>query len=126
MEIFSDPRIPVSTYRLQFNHLFRFSDAKKIIYYLCDLCISDIYASPYFKAKKGSLHGYDIVDHNDLNPEIGTKAEYDEMIHDLWKYEMGQILDIIPNHMCITSKENVWWMDIIKRSIKGCFPACRE
>lgn len=114
IEGFSAIRIPISTYRLQFNLHFKFSDAKKIIPYLHDLGISDMYASPYFKAKEGSLHGYDIVDHNTLNPEVGTEEEFNEMIHELWKYGMGQMLDIVPNHMCITSKENVWWMDVLE------------
>lgn len=107
-------RIPVSTYRLQFNRQFRFSDAKVLIPYLHDLGITDIYASPYFKARGGSLHGYDIIDHNTLNPEIGTEEEYDELINELWKYGMGQILDIVPNHMCIADKGNVWWMDVLE------------
>ncbi|NUO09287.1 MAG: malto-oligosyltrehalose synthase [Candidatus Brocadia sp.] len=113
-ELTSDPRIPVSTYRLQFNHLFKFSDARKIIHYLHDIGISDIYASPYFKAREGSLHGYDIVDHNTLNPEIGTEEEYREMIHELRNYGMGQMLDVVPNHMCIASKDNAWWMDVLE------------
>jgi (1->4)-alpha-D-glucan 1-alpha-D-glucosylmutase len=113
-EFFFLPRIPVSTYRLQFNRQFRFSDARKIISYLHKLGITDIYASPYFKTKEGSLHGYDIVDHNILNPEIGTEEEYDELIKELQEYSMGQILDIVPNHMCVTSKENTWWMDVLE------------
>ncbi len=111
---FSQTRIPVSTYRLQFNRQFRFPDARRLIPYLYNLGITDIYASPYFKARAGSLHGYDIVDHNTLNPEIGTEDEYNDMICELRKYEMGQILDIVPNHMCIASKENVWWMDVLE------------
>ena len=110
----SAPQIPVSTYRLQFNHLFKFPDAKNIIHYLYNTGISDIYTSPYFKAKEGSLHGYDIVAHDAINPEIGDEEEYNEMIQELWKYGMGQILDIVPNHMCITSKENTWWMDVLE------------
>ncbi|KKO18774.1 MAG: malto-oligosyltrehalose synthase [Candidatus Brocadia sp.] len=108
------PRIPVSTYRLQFNGHFTFPDARGVISYLHHLGISDIYASPYFKAKEGSLHGYDIVAHNMINPEIGTEEEYNEMIRELRKYGMGQILDIVPNHMCITSNENSWWMDVLE------------
>ncbi len=107
-------RIPVATYRLQFNHLFRFSDAKSLVPYLDELGISDCYASPYFMAKKGSLHGYDIVNHNQINPEIGTEDEYEEFVKELKKYGMGQILDIVPNHMNITDKENVWWMDVLE------------
>lgn len=108
-----EPRIPSSTYRLQFNRDFRFSDAKGIISYLSELGISDIYSSPYFKAKQGSLHGYDIVDHNRLNPEVGMDEEYNEMIQELNNYGMGQILDIVPNHMGIGS-ENAWWMDLLE------------
>ncbi len=107
-------RIPIATYRLQFNYLFRFSDAKSIVSYLNELGISDCYASPYFLAKKGSLHGYDVLDHNRINPEIGTEKEYQEFLEELKKYGMGQILDIVPNHMNITEKENTWWMDVLE------------
>ncbi len=109
-----DVRIPASTYRLQFNRRFGFSDAMSIIRYLHELGITDIYSSPYLKAKKGSLHGYDIVDPNELNPEIGTEEEYDELIKELQKYGMGQVLDIVPNHMCIESSANKWWMDVLE------------
>ncbi|MCC6346444.1 MAG: malto-oligosyltrehalose synthase, partial [Nitrospirales bacterium] len=107
-------RIPLSTYRLQFNHRFTFRDAAKIIPYLHDIGISDIYASPYFKSQPGSLHGYDIVDPGELNPEVGTGEDYDEMIRVLHRQEMGQVLDIVPNHMCITSRQNAWWWDVLE------------
>jgi len=107
-------RIPVSTYRLQFNSGFGFSDAKDIVAYLATLGISDIYASPYFKAHEGSLHGYDILDQNSLNPEVGTVDEYDEMVVELKQRHMGQILDIVPNHMCIEGQGNAYWMDVLE------------
>jgi len=107
------PRIPVSTYRLQFNHTFGFKAAGKIVTYLHDLGISDVYASPYFSARKGSLHGYDIIDPSALNPEVGTEEEYDAFILELGKYGMGQILDIVPNHMSCES-DNPWWMDVLE------------
>ena len=88
-------------------------DAAKIIPYLHELGISDVYASPYFKARKGSLHGYDIVDPNTLNPEVGTEEEYDVFTRQIKTYEMGQILDIVPNHMCVES-DNSWWMDVLE------------
>ncbi len=113
-EAFLLPRIPTSTYRLQFNKHFTFEDAKNIVKYFHDLGISDIYASPYFRAKEGSLNGYDIVDPNSLNPEIGTEEQYNAFIAELHTYEMGQILDIVPNHMCIESKDNVWWIDVLE------------
>jgi (1->4)-alpha-D-glucan 1-alpha-D-glucosylmutase len=108
------PRIPVSTYRLQFNYQFGFRDAAKIIAYLHELGITDIYSSPYFKACEKSLHGYDVVAPDALNPEVGTEVEFERMIEELHSRDMGQILDFVPNHMCITSKENVWWMDVLE------------
>jgi len=107
-------RIPYATYRLQFNYLFRFTDAKSIVPYLDELGISDCYASPYFMAKKGSLHGYDILNPNQINPEIGTEEEYEEFVEELRKHGMGQILDIVPNHMSITGNGNIWWMDVLE------------
>ena len=107
-------KIPVSTYRLQFNSGFRFNDASEIVHYLHTLGISDIYASPYFKASKGSLHGYDILDQNSLNPEIGSKNEYEALVGELEQYGMGQILDIVPNHMCIEGQGNAFWMDVLE------------
>ncbi len=114
-------KIPVSTYRLQFNSQFRFSDAKSIVSYLHDLSISDAYASPYSKAKKGSLHGYDILNHNELNPEIGTEKDYDEWTDELRRYGMGQVLDIVPNHMSITEDENSWWMDVLENGPSSAY-----
>lgn len=114
-------RIPCSTYRLQFNKYFRFKDARKIIPYLHDLGITDVYSSPYFMTKAGSLHGYDIVNPNSLNPEIGTEQEYNAFISELQKHEMGQILDIVPNHMCIDSKDNSWWMDVLENGPSSAY-----
>ena len=77
------PRIPTSTYRLQFNRQFTFTHAREIVPYLDALGISDCYASPYFQARAESLHGYDITDHNKLNAAIGSRADYDAWIADL-------------------------------------------
>ncbi len=107
-------KIPTATYRLQFNCRFKFRDATSILPYLHELGISDCYASPYFRAKRGSLHGYDILDQNQLNPEIGTEEEYHQFTQALKKYGMGQILDIVPNHMSIAGDENSWWMDVLE------------
>ncbi len=107
-------RIPAATYRLQFNSGFRFNDARDIVSYLHTLGISDIYASPYFKAREGSLHGYDILDQNSLNPEIGTEQEYEALCETLQQQDMGQILDIVPNHMCIEGQGNAFWMDVLE------------
>jgi len=107
-------KIPSSTYRLQFNTHFRFNDAREIAEYLKKLGISDIYASPYFTASKGSVHGYDVLDQNSLNPEIGSDEEYEELVGTLAQCDIGQILDIVPNHMCVEGQGNALWMDVLE------------
>src|SRR5215475_8965313 len=116
----SGPRIPVSTYRLQFNQDLRFNDVRKLIPYLHELGITDIYASPLLQAKRGSLHGYDVADPSHLNPELGTDEEFDELVAELQRHEMGLILDIVPNHMAASS-ENPWWMDVLEDGPRSTF-----
>lgn len=106
--------IPRATYRLQFNRDFTFTQAAELIPYLADLGISHCYASPYLKARPGSMHGYDIVDHSALNPEIGTAEEYDHFIATMRAHGMGHILDIVPNHMGVMGADNVWWLDVLE------------
>jgi (1->4)-alpha-D-glucan 1-alpha-D-glucosylmutase len=108
------PLIPASTYRLQFNRNFTFSQAAELVPYLAQLGISHCYASPYLRARPGSMHGYDIVDHHQLNPEIGTLEEYDKFVAALHQHGMGQILDIVPNHMGIMGSDNGWWLDVLE------------
>ena len=106
--------IPSATYRLQFNGEFTFAAARRIISYLHELGISHLYASSYFAAREGSMHGYDVVNQTALNREIGSEEEYREMVEELRQHGMGQILDFVPNHMCIESEENIWWMDVLE------------
>lgn len=106
--------IPRATYRLQLNAGFTFNDAKALIPYLAELGISHIYCSPYFKARPGSVHGYDVVDHNLLNPEIGTRRDFDELVETLRAHHMGHILDFVPNHVGIMGADNAWWMDVLE------------
>ena len=73
-------KIPSATYRLQFTPDFGFAEASEVLPYLHDLGISDIYASPIFHARAGSRHGYDVVDHGQLNPELGTRADFDRLV----------------------------------------------
>ncbi len=108
------PRIPSSTYRLQFNRDFTFAQARAIVPYLHSLGISDCYASPYFQARAESLHGYDITDHNKLNDAIGSRADYDAWVAELHAHGMGQVLDFVPNHMGIGEPQNLWWADVLE------------
>src|SRR5438477_4614885 len=108
------PRIPTCTYRLQFNRWFTFAQEREIAAYLRALGVSDVYASPYFQAGANSLHGYDITDHNKLNPAIGSQEDYDAWIAELHAHELGQVLDFVPNHVGIADERNAWWMDVLE------------
>src|SRR5512143_141803 len=101
-------RIPVSTYRLQFHRGFTFQDARALVPYLSELGITDCYSSPYLKARDGSRHGYDICDHNQLNPEIGSEADYNAFTDELAAHGMGQVMDVVPNHMAVDPAANGW------------------
>ena len=108
------PTTPGATYRIQFNRDFTFADATTIIPYLHMLGITHVYASPFLKARSGSLHGYDIVDHNALDPEIGDARSFATYVERLHRHRMGQILDIVPNHMGVGGNDNAWWLDILE------------
>ena len=105
-------RIPATTYRLQFNSQFGLADAARIVDYLHDLGITDLYASPLMKARQGSVHGYDVTDPEHFNPEIGSEAAFEELAQQAHQKRMGILLDIVPNHMA-ASLENPWWVDIL-------------
>jgi (1->4)-alpha-D-glucan 1-alpha-D-glucosylmutase len=113
-------RIPLSTYRLQFNSQFRFADARRLVPYLHTLGITDIYASPLLQAKRGSAHGYDVTDPSRLNPELGSDEDFDALVHELQQHGMGLLLDIVPNHMA-ASVENPWWVDLLEEGRASIF-----
>jgi (1->4)-alpha-D-glucan 1-alpha-D-glucosylmutase len=113
----SEPRqaaIPRATYRVQLNSTFTFKDATAIIPYLAELGISHVYCSPYFRARAGSTHGYDVVDHNSFNPEIGDREDFERFVAELRAHGMGHVLDIVPNHVGIMGSDNAWWMDVLE------------
>lgn len=116
-------RIPVATYRLQFNHRFTFNDAARIVPYLHRLGITDCYASSYVKATPGSPHGYDVADPRILNPEIGTEEEYRAFTETLHRHDMGQLLDVVPNHMGISRSCNEWWLDVLENGPSSHYAA---
>jgi (1->4)-alpha-D-glucan 1-alpha-D-glucosylmutase len=113
-EIMTSRSRPLATYRLQFNREFTFRQAAAIVPYLASLGISHCYASPYLRARPGSMHGYDIIDHNSLNPEIGSAEDYEYFVSELHRHGMGQILDIVPNHMGVMGSDNAWWLDALE------------
>ncbi len=113
-------RTPLATYRLQFNAQFTFDDARRIAGYLARLGISDIYASPILKARKGSTHGYDVVDADALNPDLGSEDDFNALHAELKKHDLGLLLDIVPNHMA-ASAENAWWMSVLENGPQSRF-----
>ncbi len=109
---------PVSTYRIQFNKEFTFSDFKEVIPYLHNLGVQTIYASPIMEASPGSMHGYDTVNPLRINPEIGTEAELMEISELLKSSGMSWIQDIVPNHMAY-HQNNPWLMDVLEKGQKS-------
>ncbi|MDQ3262048.1 MAG: malto-oligosyltrehalose synthase [Myxococcota bacterium] len=104
---------PLSCYRVQLNKDFRFQDAQAQVAYLDRLGITDLYSSPCLKAVPGSNHGYDVLDHLEINPEIGTDADHQALSDALRARGMGQVLDVVPNHMGIDG-ENPLWLDVLE------------
>ncbi len=107
-------RRPESTYRLQFHAGFTFAQAARLTDYFHNLGITDCYASPFLKARSGSKHGYDITEHNQFNPEIGTADDFAAWVKGLHNHGMGLILDMVPNHMSVLNTENPWWQDVLE------------
>ncbi|OHB78521.1 MAG: malto-oligosyltrehalose synthase [Planctomycetes bacterium RBG_16_55_9] len=105
--------VPTATYRLQFGPSFGFKDAETLVPYLHALGVSDIYASPIFKANKGSTHGYDVTNPNELNPQLGSAEDFSALTAERRAYNMGWIQDIVPNHMAY-SGENHMLMDVFE------------
>jgi (1->4)-alpha-D-glucan 1-alpha-D-glucosylmutase len=106
--------IPLATYRLQLNENFTFDDAAGVVPHLKALGISHVYASPFLKARAHSQHGYDIVDHNILNPELGGEAGFERFSAALKQNDLGLILDFVPNHMGVHFADNPWWLDVLE------------
>lgn len=115
-------RVPSATYRIQLNKDFRFADALKTLDYLNQLGISDLYLSPVLASRKGSNHGYDVIDPTRINPDLGTEEEFAALQTELQNRNMGLLLDIVPNHMA-ASAENPWWMDVLENGPQSAFAA---
>ena len=106
--------IPRATYRLQLNGEFTFRDATRLVPYLAALGVSHVYCSPYLRARPGSKHGYDIIDHASLNPEIGTRADFDAFVAQLRRHGLRQLMDVVPNHMGVLGADNQSWQDLLE------------
>lgn len=105
---------PTATYRFQFHRDFTFAHARGLVPYLHQLGISHVYASPISRAAPGSTHGYDVCDHNELNPELGTREDFEALSAELKKHGMGLLVDFVPNHMGIEHAVNPWWRNVLE------------
>ena len=110
----ANPHIPRATYRLQLHSGFTFDDAARIAPYLGRLGVSHMYCSPVLRARPGSEHGYDVVSHREINPELGGRAGFERMAAALRTHGIGIVLDIVPNHMSVTGPDNAWWLDVLE------------
>ena len=107
-------RVFSATYRLQLNSDLTFDEAHDLVDYLHDLGIDTCYISPFLKARRGSRHGYDVVDHGRLNPELGTPESLERFVDRLRTFGMGLLADIVPNHMCVADRSNWRWSDVLE------------
>ncbi len=116
-------RIPVATYRLQFNAGLRLDDARCLLRYFAALGISDLYASPLFRARENSSHGYDVVDHGAIDPAIGSEADFQLLAEHLRREGLGLMMDVVPNHMGIDDPHNGPWQDVLENGPSSPYAA---
>jgi (1->4)-alpha-D-glucan 1-alpha-D-glucosylmutase len=114
-------RVPDATYRVQLHKGFRFADAIELVPYLARLGITHLYTSPFLKARPGSAHGYDVIDHNAVNPEIGTERELLKLLETLKRHDMGLVPDLVPNHMGVLHADNAWWLDVLEKGRRSAY-----
>src|SRR5688500_13610399 len=112
---------PRATYRIQLHAGFGFEATAGLAGYLAELGVTHLYASPYLQAAPGSTHGYDIIDHGRVNEELGGPDAHRKMVQTLRGAGLGQVLDIVPNHMSIASERNVWWWDVLENGPSSRF-----
>ncbi|QXI09334.1 malto-oligosyltrehalose synthase [Pseudomonas zeae] len=103
-----------ATLRLQFHKGFTLEHAVPLVPYFARLGISHIYASPLLAARAGSMHGYDVVDPTQVNPELGGEPALRRLVSTLREHNMGLILDIVSNHMAVGGSDNPWWLDLLE------------
>jgi len=112
--------IPGSTYRLQLHKNFTLDDASAIADYLKQLGVTHVYSSPYLQAVSGSMHGYDVVDHRRVNEELGGEAAHERFCKQLGDLGLGQVLDIVPNHMSLGMENRYWW-DVLENGTNSLY-----
>lgn len=110
----SVPVIPRSFMRLQMHKGFDFEQARKLVPYFAKLGVSHLYSSPILTARAGSMHGYDVVDHGAVNPELGGEDGLRALVAELRRHNMGLLVDIVPNHVAVGEHDNAAWLDVLE------------
>lgn len=105
----------IATYRLQLVAGFTLDDAVALLDYLAELGVSHVYLSPYLQSKTGSPHGYDVVDPASVDADRGGEMAHARLCRALRRHGLHQLLDIVPNHMGIGTRQNCWWWDVLRR-----------
>jgi (1->4)-alpha-D-glucan 1-alpha-D-glucosylmutase len=113
--------IPRATYRMQFHKGFTFANAAPLASYLAALGVSHLYCSPVLAARAGSTHGYDVIDHSRINPELGGEDGFRALAAALKAEGIGIILDIVPNHMAVGGADNPYWLDLLEKGPDSVF-----
>jgi len=114
-------QLPHATYRLQLNTSLSFEQAGELVQYLSDLGIGAVYLSPFFRARAGSTHGYDVVDHRQLDPALGNEHDVSKLAEVLRQHGMGLLMDLVPNHMGVDDPHNQWWQDVLENGQASVF-----
>src|SRR5678816_2518431 len=114
--------IPRGTYRIQFHKGFTFADAVPLASYLKQVGISHLYASPILAARAGSTHGYDVIDHTRINPELGGEDGFTALVSALRAHDLGVIVDIVPNHMAVGGADNPCWLHVLENGQASSHP----
>ncbi|MDM0043366.1 malto-oligosyltrehalose synthase [Variovorax dokdonensis] len=114
-------RIPRATYRLQLHKDFDFDAAGAVVPYLAQLGVSHVYCSPIQRARSGSLHGYDVVAHDQINPELGGMGAYRRFADVLRANGMRLLVDVVPNHMGVLGSDNAWWNDVLEHGMNSAY-----
>lgn len=115
--------IPTSTYRVQLHKHFTLPDARRQVDYWHALGVGALYVSPLLLSRPGSVHGYDICDHRQLNPEIGTEEDLQALSEALHARGLRLITDIVPNHMAADPDSNAWWRDVLQKGPASAYAA---
>jgi (1->4)-alpha-D-glucan 1-alpha-D-glucosylmutase len=105
--------VPRATMRLQLHKDFTFADAARTVPYLASLGISHLYSSPILTARAGSIHGYDVIDPSQVNPELGGELGLQTLVGALREAGLGLIVDVVPNHMAV-GDDNFWWNEVLR------------